>query len=127
MMSRLTKEMVKVIQAAAINARGLRNVIDGEAELLEGFKFNIEAQLSTSFYAPYTYSMDRATGIVSLQIPSFIPAHMIAAPSGATHYQLTVAAAEIDFEQQRFTLDSDNGTSLPWDAAPTAALAISRT
>ena len=37
MVSRLTKEMVKVIQMDATNPRGQRNVIDGEAELLIGF------------------------------------------------------------------------------------------
>jgi hypothetical protein len=42
MVGRLTKEMVRVIQADATNARGLRNVIDGEAELLEGFDFNAQ-------------------------------------------------------------------------------------
>jgi hypothetical protein len=35
--------MVKVIQAD--NERGLRNVIDGEAELLTGFEFNIRGKL----------------------------------------------------------------------------------
>ena len=39
MVSRLTKEMVKVIQMDATNPRGQRNVIDGEAELLIGFDF----------------------------------------------------------------------------------------
>jgi hypothetical protein len=33
MVSRLTKQMVKVIQMDAVNPRGERNVIDGEAEL----------------------------------------------------------------------------------------------
>jgi hypothetical protein len=36
--------MVKVIQADTIE-RGLRNVIDGEAELLTGFEFNIRGKL----------------------------------------------------------------------------------
>jgi hypothetical protein len=41
MVSRLTQSMIKVIQADLVNDRGLRNVIDGEAELLVGFDFNI--------------------------------------------------------------------------------------
>ena len=39
MVSRLTQSMVKVIQADVVSDRGLRNVIDGEAELLTGFEF----------------------------------------------------------------------------------------
>jgi hypothetical protein len=49
MTSRLTAEMVKVIQADATNTRGLRNVIDGEAELLIGFEFNDNGKLSSTF------------------------------------------------------------------------------
>ena len=45
MVSRLTKEMVKVIQMDATNSRGQRNVIDGEAELLIGFDFNANGKL----------------------------------------------------------------------------------
>jgi hypothetical protein len=38
--------MVKVIQADATNSRGQRNVIDGEAEMLEGFEFNKNGRLA---------------------------------------------------------------------------------
>src|SRR3954470_5561000 len=40
MVSRLTREMIRVLQADAKNERGMRKVIDGEAALLEGFEFN---------------------------------------------------------------------------------------
>jgi hypothetical protein len=45
MVGRLTQEMVKVLQADVTSVRGQRNVIDGEAELLEGFEFNIRSKL----------------------------------------------------------------------------------
>src|SRR5204862_7556982 len=54
MISRLTKEMMRVIQADETSARGLRNVIDGEAELLSGFEFNGNGKLATTIYAPFT-------------------------------------------------------------------------
>jgi hypothetical protein len=38
--NRLSQEMIKVINLNTVNSRGLRNVIGGEAELLEGFDFN---------------------------------------------------------------------------------------
>ena len=43
MVSRLTQRMIKVIQADSTSDRGMRNVIDGEAELLFGFEFNIHS------------------------------------------------------------------------------------
>src|SRR3954453_16056572 len=37
MVGRLTRDLMKVIQADTTSVRGQRNVIDGEAELLQGF------------------------------------------------------------------------------------------
>ena len=56
--SRLTREMIKVVQADTTNPRGLRNVIDGEAELLLGFEFNVAGKLSATLFAPYTTTID---------------------------------------------------------------------
>jgi AraC-like DNA-binding protein len=95
MVSRLTQAMVKVIQADLVNERGLRNVIDGEAELLAGFEFNIGGKLGTSLFAPFVGAIDRVTGEITVDLASFIPANMIAAPSGTTHFKIISAGAEI--------------------------------
>ena len=123
MVSRLTKEMVKVIQADLISERGLRNVIDGEAELLLGFEFNIRGKLGTSLYAPYTSAIDRVTGEITVDIPPFVPVNMIAAPSGTTHYKIISAGAEIDFEAETFIEQHSATAILPWDAVATVAIA----
>jgi hypothetical protein len=125
MVSRLTTEMVKVIQADATNTRGQRNVIDGEAELLEGFEFNINGKLGTTLYAPYTATIDRVTGALSVNIPAFIPLNMIAAPGGATHFKIVSAGAEIDFENETFVVDDSASTVLPWDTTATSVLNLS--
>jgi hypothetical protein len=127
MVSRLTTEMVKVIQEDAVNPRGLRNVIDGEAELLEGFEFNISGKLGTTLYAPYTSTIDRVTGTLSTSIPSFVPSNMIAAPGGATHFKIVSAGAEIDFEAETFIMDSSESGILPWDTTATAVLTLDNT
>ena len=123
MVSRLTREMVKVIQADLISERGLRNVIDGEAELLLGFEFNIRGKLGTSLYAPYTSAIDRVTGEITVDIPPFVPVNMIAAPSGTTHYKIISAGAEIDFEAETFIEEHSATAILPWDAVATVAVA----
>jgi hypothetical protein len=120
--SRLTTEMVKVIQEDATNARGLRNVIDGEASLLEGFDFNINAKLGTTLYAPFTGTIDRVTGALTANIPAFIPVNMIAAPGGTTHFKIVSAGVEIDFENEVFTTSTQETAQLPWDANATAAI-----
>jgi hypothetical protein len=122
MVSRLTQTMVKVIQADLTNERGLRNVIDGEAELLVGFEFNIGGKLGTSLFAPFVGAIDRVTGEISVDLASFVPANMIAAPSGTTHFKVISAGAEINFEAETFVVESSETAIIPWDMAPTVAI-----
>lgn len=122
--SRLTKEMMKVIKADTTSGRGLRNVIDGETELLEGFDFNINSKLSTTVYAPFTTTVDRVAGTLTLDVPSFKPSDMIAAPTGATHFKIVSAGAEIDFEQEVSTSDVQESAVLPWDGTATAVMNV---
>ncbi len=122
MVSRLTQAMIKVIQADLVSVRGLRNVIDGEAELLLGFEFNIRGKLGTSLYSPFVGAIDRVAGEIKVDIASFIPANMIAAPSGTTHYKIISGGAEIDFEAETYVVATSETAILPWDGAATAPI-----
>ena len=122
MVSRLTTEMVKVIQEDATNPRGQRNVIDGEAEFLEGFEFNKNGKLGTTLFAPFTSVIDRVTGVLTVNVPAFVPFNMVAAPGGATHFKIVSSGAEIDFENEVFVVDTKVTGILPWDANPTAVI-----
>ena len=122
MVSRLTQRMVKVIQADLVSERGLRNVIDGEAELLFGFEFNIRGKLGTSLFAPFVPTIDRAAGEIKVDLASFIPANMIAAPSGTTHFKIISGGAEVDFEAETFVVASSETAILPWDGTATAVI-----
>ena len=124
MVSRLTQKMVEVVQADATNPRGQRNVIDGEAELLQGFEFNISGKLGTTLYAPYTSTIDRVAGTLEANIPSFVPLNMIAAPGGTTHFKIVSAGAEIVFDSETFVMDSNESAILPWDSTATAVLTL---
>ncbi|MNQ87915.1 hypothetical protein D3C85_1031580 [compost metagenome] len=122
MVSRLTQRMVKVIQADTTSERGLRNVIDGEAELLTGFEFNIRGKLGTSLFAPFVATIDRVTGNIKVDLASFIPSSMIAAPTGTTHFKIISAGTEIDFEAETFVEAHSETAILPWDTTATAAI-----
>jgi hypothetical protein len=122
MIARLTKEMMKVIKADETNPRGFRNVIDGEAELLKGFEFNINSKLGTTLFAPFTGTINRVSGELTVNVPSFIPVNMVAAPGGATHFKIVSAGTEIDFEQGNYTADVKTTAALPWNATATAAI-----
>ncbi|HVT84488.1 MAG TPA: hypothetical protein VHD35_04765 [Chitinophagaceae bacterium] len=122
MVSRLTTDFIDVIQADTTNPRGQRNVIDGEAELLEGFDFNINGKLGTTLYAPFTATIDRVAGTLTANLPAFIPLNMIAAPAGTTHYKIVSAGAEVDFENEAFVVDAKDSGVLPWDGVATAVI-----
>ena len=125
MVSRLTQKMVEVIQEDAINPRGQRNVIDGEAELLAGFEFNISGKLGTTLYAPYTSTIDRVAGTLAVNIPAFVPLNMIAAPGGSTHFKIVSAGTEVDFENETFVVATSETAVLPWDTTATAVINLS--
>lgn len=122
MVSRLTQAMTKVIQADATNPRGLRNVIDGEAELLTGFEFNIGGKLGTTLFAPFETTIDRVSGDIGLTLAPFVPTTMIAAPAGTTHFKIISAGAAIDFEAEKFEVTTSETAVLPWDSTLTAPI-----
>jgi hypothetical protein len=125
--SRLTTDMLKVVQADETNNRGQRNVIDGEASLLEGFDFNIQAKLSATFYAPYTAELDRVTGNGVINIPAFAPLSLVAAPAGTTHFQLFMGAAAIDFEAGTYDIDTMVSGNLEYSNVDTAVITLTAT
>lgn len=124
MVSRLTKSMVKVVQADTTSTRGKRNVIDGEAELLDGFEFNINGKLGNTLFAPYTKTIDRTAGTLSVSVPSFAATDMIAAPGGTTHYKIVSSGIEVDFENEVFVSDTKESSVLAWDGSATSVIAL---
>lgn len=127
MTSRLTQQMMRVIQLDSTSTRGQRNVIDGETELLEGFDFNQNAKLSSCFFAPYTATIDRASGEAGLSIEAFIPEKVIAAPTGATHFKIVGSATAVDFEAETFISSEQSTAILPWNSTETAGIHLDNT
>ena len=102
MVSRLTQEMLKVIKSDPVNERGERTVLDGDLTLLKGFEFNIGGKLASTFYTSYEATVDRVTGELRIDVPSFSSASAIASPEGATHMRLISAGAVVDFEEEGY-------------------------
>ncbi|MFC4262336.1 hypothetical protein ACFOWM_05580 [Ferruginibacter yonginensis] len=123
--TRLVTLLMKVIKADATSTRGFRNVMDGETEMLQGLEFNNNAQLTNTLYTAYTPTINRATGLLEIEIPSFIPADAIIAPAGATHYKMVAAGAEVNFEAGNFVSTTSNSTILPIDTLASAPLLLS--
>lgn len=122
--SRLTKEMMKVIKLDATSMRGMRNVLDGELEALQGFETNSSSKLSALFYAAYTATIDRVTGKLTITIPPFVPATMIGVPTGATHFCVHAGGAEINFESGQINADVAASANLHVGNDPTLAISL---
>jgi len=125
MVSRLTQQMHQVLKADAKNLRGERNVIDGEAALLEGFEFNDQGKLSATFFAPYTSDINRVTGEMKITIPAFVPQNLVTAPAGTTHFKLISAGAAIDFEDESSAVAMHESPEIPWNTVATADIILS--
>lgn len=100
--SRLTGNFSRVIKTDPVNDRGLRTVTDGDIMLMEGFDFNIDSALFTTFVAPFQTSIDRATGECTVFIPPVVLTDVLKSPEGSTHMRIVTAAAAVDFEGQQY-------------------------
>lgn len=127
LVSRLCKTMMQVLKTDTVDKRGKRTVAAGDVTILIGFEFNVNAILNTTLYAPYTFTIDRATGVLSVTVPAFIPTSVIIAPEGATHFQLVSAGAAIDFTAQKYVSHTAASAILPWDENATADITLANT
>lgn len=122
MVSRLTRQFLRVVQADTTNDRGKRNVTNGNPLLLEGFEFNDSAKLGTNLFAPFVADIDRAAGTLEVALAPFVPQHMVGAPAGATHFRINSAGAAIDFGLEQYEVQTNSTAILPWDNVATAQL-----
>jgi hypothetical protein len=122
LVSRLLAEMMKVVKLDATNPRGLRQVLDAETELLEGFQFNIASQIKSILAVDYTATINRATGVLEIAFPSFVPSLQLDAPESTTHFKLTAPAAAIGFEDEVYVKDEAASPMLPFNTTPTGAI-----
>ena len=102
-------------------------MLDAELRLQEGFEFNIYGKLGTTLYAPYTTTVSRVDGSLTVDIPSFVPQNMIAAPEGASHFKIVSAGAEVDFENNTYKVATNVSDLLAWDTTATTVINLSST
>ena len=124
MVSRLTAELLKVVQADAVNLRGMRNVIDGELELLSGFNFNGRVSLDQVIFMAYQSTIDRVSGTFKTDVPVFDSKLSIQSPQGSTHFTLNMGAASINFETEITDADQVSTDYLALGSVTTAPLSL---
>lgn len=111
-----------VIKSDTVNTRGSRNVIKGNIELLKGFDFNANAPFSATLTAPFRATIDRSSGLTKINMPAFVPADMLKAPEGATHFKIVSGGAVLNFADETTVVDVQESDMLPWDNKPTVVI-----
>lgn len=122
--SRVTRRMMECIRMDSIHARGERTVLENIA-YIKGFDFNNNARLSSTLYIPYQAAVDKALGEMSINMEAYRATASILAPQGATHYQLHVAGAILNFDDLTFEARFSDGAILAYDQSEQSAGSLS--
>jgi hypothetical protein len=113
---RTTQAMSRIIKSDRVSDRGRRTLLQGEIELLSGLQFNRHVSMEQAFKAPFTTSIDRRAGTLTVDIPAFASGACISKPVGATHFRLFASAGELDFETEHCVSTSSSTPDLLVDS-----------
>jgi len=100
MVSRMTKAMRAALALDTTHDRGQRQVLTANLASLLGFNFNLGAGIGQNLF--FQYTMTGSSSDVTLTIPHLDPNTDIAAPVGATHYEIVVGASAVDFAAKTY-------------------------
>lgn len=122
--ARLTQRCKAVIKSDTTHERGFRNLLDGDLTLLTKFEFVTPGVLVDKLRVPFTQAIDRAAGTVSISLPEFIPAEMIAFPETATHCRLKLGAAALNLGEDTHTFSTATSADILQGKEPVAAATL---
>ena len=125
--NRLLREMVRLVKTDAVNPRGERNLVQAEKSSLVGFEFNATARLGSTFFVPFTSTIDRTTGAATVTVPPFNPANAVEAPEGATHFRINTAVVAVDFSQDTYLYAGLRSQEIKLDGTTTTPITLTPT
>jgi hypothetical protein len=124
---RLTKVMYAIGRTDQSHERGHKQVWAGDLSLLRNFEFNKKATLENCFFGGFAPGINRTTGVVDIQIPSFIPKEMVIVPESATFFRFVIGGVELDIEGETFIRERALSAWLPYNRVATAPITLSCT
>jgi hypothetical protein len=92
-----------VLKADTDNPHGQRRLTSENVALLKGFNWTERVKVSNVLRCVYSITLDEEQGTARLEIPSLVPKGKIKAGSGATHVQVCLVLAGVDFNHDKQT------------------------
>jgi hypothetical protein len=93
--------------------RPCRHAAAGDISLMEGFEFNHQLSLDQALPVKVTHSLDVATGVMQLELPSFIGRRKKGFPKEATHFRIVSCGVVVDFVNGEYRNDAHTSGLLP--------------
>jgi hypothetical protein len=84
-----------------------------------------KASFKSILMATYQTGLDRNTGHYRAIFPEFDPRVCIKAPTGATHFIISVVVTALDFDGDNFETNSESSAFIPLSGEPSAAMCLS--
>jgi hypothetical protein len=122
--ARLVKVTSRIVISDPVNERGARTVNNGDLQQLRNFHFNERAGIEDVLFVRCPVSFNRASGEVTINIPSFVPRQSIEQAKGATHVRIVAAAAAINFDAEQHEYAMQATPELQYNTDPTQATTL---
>lgn len=123
---RLNSALRKVLNADPVHETGKRIIMAQNTVLMKDFEFNETAPLRSVLGAEFTTAINRATGLLEINIPAVVPKTVLkTVPEQATHFQLIMAGIEADFAKETAVKVFAQSGMQPIDAALAAPSTLS--
>jgi hypothetical protein len=111
--SQMNKLLHRVAKQDGQNDYGSRHAAAGNISLLAGFDFNHELSLDKALPVKLQHNMDAATGVLQLELPSFIARRKKEFPKEATHFRIVSCGAIVDFAHDCYSNTIKTSDLLP--------------
>jgi hypothetical protein len=95
---RLTPAILRAVKLAKTGAPGFRRLTADNVSMLEGFRWRGDAGLRDVLLKDCAVQLDLVGGKASLSVNGLVPQRDIVLQETATHLQLTLAVARIDYD-----------------------------
>lgn len=130
---RTTAACLLVVQSDQANPWGERLYSAGDQLLMDDYQFNGNCTFGSIAPVPNVFTINRTTGVISLDYAAFVPELIMQWPAGATHCAFTLMAGEMNFETLTAITAFTQSAYVPLDntstnlAAMTAAVSAAST